>query len=123
MHFHIIKHGDKNHFGDVVYMDEYIGTSRRLTFSAVVTTASRPNKIVWQMKKAGVRLPAFVTLELADSPQGVCLRHELKIGYAGLGRVIDPFIRLYFSRTFQAALTAHCNIEWAKLAEYLNPQS
>jgi len=121
--FHIVKHGDENHLGDVAFMDEYLGKNRRLTFSAVVITADRPNKIEWQMKKAGLRLPAVVELELHDSDEGVRLKHELRIGYSGIGKVLDPFIKLYFNNSFQNALEEHCEIEWFKLAEYLANQA
>ena len=120
LQFHIIKPGNDNHLGDLVFMDEHIGKNHRLVFNALVVAADRPNKITWQMKKAGIRLPAFVTLELHDSPEGIRLKHELKIGFSGFGRIIDPLIRLYFTKSFQDALDEHCNIEWDKLAEYLN---
>jgi len=119
LQFHIVKRGNKNHLGDIVFMDEYLGKNRRLTFSAVVIVASHPNKIVWQMKKAGLRLPAVVELSLRDTDDGVSLKHELRIGYSGIGKILDPFISLYFSKSFQKALEKHCRIEWFKLAEYL----
>jgi len=121
LQFHIVKHGDENHLGDTVFMDEYLGKNRRLTFHAVVITANAPNKIEWQMKKAGIRLPAVVELSLADSSDGVLLKHELRIGYSGIGRIFDPFIKLYFNKSYQnALLDEHCKIEWFKLAEYLS---
>jgi hypothetical protein len=119
LQFHIVNHGDENHLGDVVFMDEYLGENHRLVFHAVVVVANRPNKVTWQMKKAGLRLPAFVTLELHDYDKGIKLKHELQIGYQGVGRLLDPFIRLYFNKSFQRALDEHCKIEWSKLAEYL----
>jgi len=119
LQFHIVKHGAKNHLGDLVFMDKYIGKDRRLTFHAGVKVAERPHKIVWQMKKAGLRFPAYVTLGLNDAPAGVEVRHELRIGYLGLGKLLDPFIKLYFNKSFRSALEEHCNIEWPKLAEYL----
>jgi len=122
LQFHIVKHGDSNHLGDLVFMDEYLGKNHRLVFHAVVQEAKHPHRITWQMKKAGLRLPAVVTLELQDSSEGVKLKHELCIGYVGIGRILDPFIRLYFNKSFQNALDEHCKIEWYKLAEYLNPQ-
>jgi hypothetical protein len=103
-------------------MDEYIGKNHRLAFYTVVIIADHPNKITWQMKKAGLRLPAFVTLELCDSPDGIRLKHELRIGYKGFGKLLDPLIRLYFNKSFQNALDEHCQIEWYKLAQYLSPQ-
>ena len=119
LQFHIVKRGEDNHLGDVVFMDECLGENRRLTFFAVVITANRPNKIEWQMKKAGFRLPAVVELNLQDSDDGVKLKHETRIGYLGIGKLFDPFIRLYFNKSFQEALEEHCKVEWFKLAEYL----
>ncbi|MCL2372555.1 MAG: hypothetical protein FWC78_04040 [Defluviitaleaceae bacterium] len=120
LQFHIVKPGNDSHLGDIVFMDEYLGKNRRLTFHAAVTTANPPNKIEWQMIKAKLRLPATVTLELNDSPNGVKLKHELRIGYSGMGKILDPIISLYFNKSYQAALDEHCKIEWDKLAAYLN---
>ena len=120
LEFRIVKRGNENHLGDEVYYDEYLGEKRRLAFFAVVVTATRPNQIVWQMKKMGVRLPAFLDLEMRDSSEGLRIRHELRIGYSGIGSIFDPFIRLYLNESFKAALEKHCRIEWPKLAEYLN---
>jgi len=119
--FHIVKHGDSSHIGDVVFMDEFLGRNHRLVFYAVVITAERPHKITWQMKKAGLRLPAKVTLDVKDSSDGVKLKHELCIGFSGIGKILDPFIKLYFNKSFQTALDEHCKIEWDKLADFLNP--
>jgi len=119
LQFHIIKHGNSNHLGDIVFMDEYLGSNRRLTFNAVVITANHPNKIEWQIMKAKFKIPAVVELELVDSDEGVRLKHELRIGYTGIGNLIDPFIKLYFNKSFQNALDEHCKIEWFKMAEYL----
>ena len=117
LQFHITKPGDENHLGDHVYFDEFLGGKRHLTFHAVVVTANRPNKIVWQMKKAGVRLPFFVNFELRDEPEGVVVKHELRLGYSGIGRLFDPFIGLYFNKAFRADLEKHCKIEWGLLEE------
>ena len=120
LEFRIINHGNENHLGDEVYYDEYVGEKRRLAFFAVVTTASGPKRIVWQMKKAGVRLPAYLDLELCDSLEGLQIKHELRAGYEGIGRLFDPFIKLYLNESFQTALEKHCRIEWPRLADYLN---
>ena len=119
LQFHIVKRGSENHLGDVVFMDEYLGKDRRLTFYALVITAIPSHKIEWQMKKAGLKLPAVVEFELNDTDDGVKLKHELRIGYSGIGRVLDPFIKLYFNKTFRRSLEEHCNIEWFKLVDYL----
>ncbi|MDR0957798.1 MAG: hypothetical protein LBM16_01115 [Clostridiales bacterium] len=117
--FHIVKSGKENHLGDIVFMDEHIGANRRLTFFAVVTGANRPNQIVWQMKKFGLRLPAYVELNLTDLDNGILLKHELRIGFLGIGKLLDPIFRIYFNRSFQKSLKEHCEIEWYRLAEYL----
>ena len=101
-------------------MDEYLGKDRRLTFHAIVITADHPNKIEWQMMKWIFRLPAIVELGLLNSNEGVKLKHELRIGFSGVGKILDPFIRLYFNKSFQKALDEHCKIEWYKLAEHLS---
>jgi hypothetical protein len=119
LQFHIVKQGDENHLGDLVFMDEYLGKNRRLTFNAVVTKADKPSLIEWQMIKAGVRLPAFVALKLHDAPEGIKLTHELRIGYNGTRKWLDPLIRLYFNKSYQQALEKHCQIEWPKLVNYL----
>jgi hypothetical protein len=118
LQFHIVKQGDENHLGDVVFMDEYLGENCRLTFYAAVVTANHPNKIEWQMIKAGIRLPAIVEIELNDADDGIKLKHELRIGYPGIGKLLDPFIKIYFNSSFRTALEEHCKIEWFKLAEY-----
>jgi len=119
LQFHIVKHGDESHLGDIVFMDENLGKNRRLAFFAIVITANHPNKIEWQMKKAGLKLPAVVALEVHDSDEGIKLKHELRIGYTGIRKILDPFIRLYFTKSFRQALEEHCKIEWFKLVEYL----
>jgi hypothetical protein len=119
LQYQIIKHGDENHLGDEVYFDEYLGEKRRLAFFAIVTKAIRPNQIIWQMKKADIRLPAFLNLEFKDSSNGLIIKHELKLGYSSFGKLLDPFIRLYFNKSFRTALEKHCQSEWPKLAEYL----
>ena len=121
LRFHIVKNGDENHLGDTVFMDEYLGKNRRLTFFAVVRLASRPNKIRWQMKKAGMLLPAVVELEFNDCDEGIMLKHELRLGCSGAGKLLDPFIRLYLNKKFQTDLEEHCKVEWFKLANYLEP--
>jgi hypothetical protein len=120
LQFHIVKHGNEHHLGDVVFMDEFLGENRRLTFFAIVKTATHPNRIEWQMMKAKMRLPAVVELELFDTDEGVSLKHELRIGFSGIGKILDPFISIYFNKSFQNALEEHCKVEWFKLVEYLS---
>ena len=123
LQFHIRKRGKINHLGDILFMDEYIGgKGRRLKGFAEVVCAKKPNKIKWQMRKFGIRLPVFVTLELQDIDMGLQVKHTIEIGYSGLGSLLDPFIRLYFNKSYQKALTKHCKIEWPRLAKYLDKE-
>jgi predicted N-acyltransferase len=93
--------------------------NHRLTFNAIVTTANHSNKIEWQMQKAKIRLPAVVELQLDDINEGIQLKHELRIGYSGIEKILDPSIKLYFNKSFRKALEEYCDVEWFKLAEYL----
>lgn len=117
--FCITKFGNAKHLGDEVYYDEYLGNAYRLKFFADVVLAERPASLAWQMKKIGVRLPAVLKLELTDTAAGLQITHELRIGFGGMGKILDLFIRLYFSKSFSEALSKHCLEEWPRLAEYL----
>jgi len=89
LQFHIVKHSSENHVGDIVFVDEYLGKNRRLIFYGIVITASYPNKIEWQMMKAKLPLPAILELELNDTNEGVRVKHELRIGYSGIGKALS----------------------------------
>jgi hypothetical protein len=104
----------------MVYMNENLGEKRCLSFHAVVVKANRPNKIIWQMMKFGIKLPAFVEFELQNFSDELLLKHELKLGFNGIGKLLDPIIKIYFNKSFQEALETHCNIEWYKLRDLLN---
>ena len=56
---------------------------------------------------------------MREIPGSIAVKHELRIGYSGIGAILDPLIRLYFNKSFQAALKTHCKIEWPKLAKLL----
>jgi len=118
--FYITKLGAANHLGDEVYYDEYLGGTRRLKFFADVVTADRPTSAAWQMKLIGLRIPAVLSLELTDTPNGLQINHKLRMGFGGIGKVFDPVIRLYFSKSFSDALLKHCLEEWPRLAIYLS---
>ena len=122
LQFYITKHGNTDHLGDEVFYNEYLGKKRRLAFNALLTTANKPNNIVWQMKKAGIKLPAFLSVDFLDTKDGLYIRHELKVGFSGIGKLIDPFIKLYINKSFLAALEKHCLTEWPKLAYFLNKE-
>ena len=122
MQFHITRHSNEDHLGDEVFYDEYLGEKRRLVFNAIVVTANRPNKITWQMKKAGLHLPAYLSVEFLDTTEGLHIKHVLKVGFSGIGKLLDPFIKLYINKPFIDALEKHCLVEWPKLADFLNKE-
>lgn len=114
--FHITKRGKENHIGDKVFFDEKIGPNHRLTLHAFVLSAKRPNIIIWQMTKFGIWLPAYLELRLINSIDGVVIEHEIRAGYKGLGKILDPVVKLYLNKPFLVALEKHCKEEWPKLA-------
>jgi len=114
--FHTIKR-KPNNLGNLVYFDEYVG-SRRLRFHAVVAELEDAARIVWQMR-IGFRLPARVKFELEEHPEGVLVRHTLAAGYSGIGRVLDPLLKLYLSEEFARELDQHARTEFPMLAALL----
>jgi hypothetical protein len=105
------------HVGDVVHMDEFIG-ARRVKLTGVVTVAEPGKRIVWQLK-TGLRLPAWLTLTFDDDPAGVTITHETRAGLRGVGGILDPLLRWYFSEAFARALDAHVRAEFPKLRDML----
>ena len=116
LEFHTVARGEA-HVGDVVYMDEYVG-SRRLRMSATVRAAQPGKTLVWQLKK-GISLPARLCLELDDYDGGVTIRHTTRAGFRGAGRVLDPALRLLFSRSFADDLDQHVRTEFPLLRDLL----
>lgn len=114
--FHTVKRYPNN-LGNIVYFDEYIG-KRRLCFTGVVTEIIPGKKLVWQMKKI-VRLPGWLELNFEDREGGVNIIHTLAVGYRGIGKILDPILRLFLSQDFESELEKHAQIEFHKLAEIL----
>ncbi len=106
-----------NHIGSVVYMDEFVGT-RRVTMLGVVTEAKSGKRITWRLKKV-LPLPVRVSLDFSDSRNGVTVTHTIRAGFSGIGRLLDPFFRLYFSAGFKRSMDEHMKVEFAKLGELL----
>jgi hypothetical protein len=73
---------------------------------------------VWQLKK-GLALPAWLTLKLADDTAGVLITHTIEAGFSGLGTLLDPLLRLYFSNAFSQAMDEHVRTEFPKLRDML----
>ena len=107
----------EDHVGDVFYMDEYIG-KRRVRMTGVVAEAERGRRIVWRLGRR-VPLPVRLTLEMTDRDGGVALRHTIRAGFGGIGRVLDPLFRLYFSQKFAAAMDEHARAEFPMLRDLL----
>ena len=119
LQLHVLKHGSgDDHVGDVVLMDEYIG-SRRVRMVGEVIEAVAGKRIVWQFRPAGLRLPVRLTLALSDVGRGVRLRHTITAGWPGRGRVLDPLWRLYFSRSFAGAMDRHVRTEFPLMRDLL----
>lgn len=122
--FHRVAPGGADHVGDVVFMDELVG-SRRVRMTGVVEEAEAGRRIVWRLAK-GVRLPVRLTLALddrvdrVDGVDGVSIRHTITAGWRGPGRLLDPFLRLYFSPRFAAALDCHVRREFPRLRDHLH---
>ncbi|HSL37080.1 MAG TPA: hypothetical protein VK883_09635 [Arthrobacter sp.] len=107
--------------GDVVVMDEFIGR-RRLRLRGVVEAVEPGRRLVWRFRKL-VPLPARLSLELSAVPGGVSVRHTITAGWPGIGRALDPLLRLYFTPRFTADLDAHVRTEFPLLRDYLRPGS
>ncbi len=108
------------HVGDVVLMDEHVG-ARRVRLAGVVVEADPGKRLSWQLR-AGIQLPVWVSLDLADSAHGVRITHRIRAGWAGRGRLFDPVLRLYFSDRFAAAMDAHVHTEFGLLRDRLRAE-
>lgn len=98
-------------------MDEYVGR-RRVRMTGVVVEAVPGSKIIWQLKQE-VRLPVRLLLELTDRDGGVAVRHTIRAGLSGVGRLLDPLLRRYFSPEFAAAMDQHVQTEFPLLRDRL----
>jgi hypothetical protein len=117
---HLEYHAVRRVAGDVgssYYFDEYVG-ERRIKMLGIVVEATPGKRLVWQMKR-GIRLPAWLALELADDERGVAITHTIRAGFPGLGRCCDPLLRLYLSRRFRQCMDEHVRVEFKRLGELL----
>ncbi len=117
-HLHLHPIGDVDATGSMrVHMDEFIG-ERRVKMTGVVLEALPARRIVWQLEK-GIRLPAWLRLELEDDAAGVTIVHTIRAGFAGIGRLLDPIFRIYFSPKFEQAMDEHVKAEFPRLRDLL----
>ena len=104
--------------GNLVHFDEYVGR-RRLKFDGVVVKNVPGKELIWQMKKV-VRVPAWLALEFDDSDDRVVITHTLRVGFTGIGRLLDPIWRLYLSKSFEKDMEEHACTEFTKLVTILS---
>ena len=71
--------------------------------------------------KKGVRLPAWLTIEVVDGADGVVITHAVTAGWGGVGRILDPLLRLYLSSDFAAAMDKHVHTEFPLIRDRLHP--
>ncbi len=109
---------EPDQIGSIIYMDEWVG-KYRVKMAAMVVEVESGRKIVWQVWK-GIRLPIRLTLELSDNTTGVALVHTIHAGLRGLGAILDPIFRIYFSRGFARAMDEHAQIEFPRLRDMLS---
>ncbi len=117
---HVLKHGTGDHVGDVVLMDEYVG-SRHMRMVGEVIDAVPGERIVWQQRQGRLPLPVRLTIALSSSQHGVQLRHTITAGWSGPRRWLDPLWRLYLSRSFAGAMDRHVRTEFPLMRNLLHP--
>lgn len=121
LRMHVVRPGRPDHVGDLILMDEFIGR-RRLTMTAEVVEVVPGKRIVWQVRR-GVRLPIRLFLDLEDDGSGVAIRHCIRAGFPGVGRLLDPLFRIFFRAEFATAMDAHVGTEFQLLRERLHGDS
>jgi len=121
--FYLISKGENEPMGNYFYFDQNINLKHRMKFHATIITVKRPTKIVFQMRKLGVNLPGFLDLEFEDTSSGLALTEQIRIGFKGIGKVFDPFIKIVYSKTFFRNMDTHHKKEWEDLARCLKEDS
>jgi hypothetical protein len=117
--FYIAKRSSKSPIDDLVYFDQNIGNKYRLKFHATIKIANKPNRVVFQMRKFGINLPAFLKLDFSDTAEGLLLTETLSIGLNGIGKIFDPFIKIVFGKKFYNVFKEHHKREWQNLSDIL----
>ena len=103
--------------GQVVYMDEFVGT-RRLRFACVVTALTQ-DSITWRFQRL-VPLPCWLALRIIDDERGATITHTIRAGFRSrFGRLVDPLLRLYFSPGFERMMDEHFRTEFSVLPQVL----
>ena len=118
LEFHTMRQGPgPHHRGDVVLMDEYIGT-RRVRLTGVVESVVPGRVVIYRLRKA-IPLPARLRIDCHDRDGGVALRHTIRAGFGGAGRILDPVLRGFLSPAFAEAMDEHVRTEFPRLRDRL----
>lgn len=119
LEFHTVRRGTgPHHRGDIVLMDEYIG-ARRVRLTGVVDRVVPGRAVVIRLRKV-IPLPARLSIEFQDRDGGVALRHTISAGLGGVGRILDPLVRIFFfSPAFARAMDQHVRTEFPLLRDRL----
>ena len=118
--FHVVKRCNTSPIGDLYYFDQNIGLKYRMKFFATVKEANPPNRIVVQIRKFGINLPGYLELDFLDTEDGLVLTETLRIGFHGVGKIFDPFIKIVYGNTFFQVFKEHHTREWKSLANILS---
>jgi hypothetical protein len=121
--FHVVKHSNNPPVGDLIYFDQHISPKHRLTFYAVTRNADKPSHVLYQMRRFGINLPGYLELQFRDSAEGLRLDETIRVGFNGVGKILDPFLKLYFSKSFFTAMNEHHKREWTNLAKIIREEN
>lgn len=119
--FYVVKRSHETPIGDLIFFDQHIGEKHRLTFYAITRNAVKPKHILFQMRRFGINLPGYLQLDFNDTAEGLALTETIRIGFNRFGSIIDPIIKLFFSKSFFNEMNGHHKREWACLADILCP--
>ena len=64
-------------------------------------------------------LPVWFSMEFKNGSDGIDVIHTVKAGYNGIGKILDPLLRLYLSDSFEQQLNEHVKDEFMKLGDLL----
>ena len=116
LHLHTIE-GIPGEVGSVLYMDEFIG-NRRYRFKGRITGLIPGKRLAWRLKST-ILPPALLELDLDQEGDALRITHAIHIGWPGLGRLFDPFIRMWTKAGFADAMDEHVRTEFPLLRDLL----
>lgn len=101
------------HIGNRTLVDQRIGPYR-LKMIEETTHLVPDRKISLRVRGIG-GLPVRMSYEFAEDADGVTVVYTTTAGFSGLLRVLNPLFRVYFTRSFAAALDEHLKEEFLRL--------